>query len=197
MDYPKKAGIQPHWLRQSTFISDPLPCSYVQLEWSSIYVWSGFLQIFVPIHKEIHWCLAVINKRDQKFQYLDSLGGRDTKVMQLLVCIEAFVWLLICLSSPWQPSFWCVGLWVWVWGVHCCLSVVIFSATETAISVWFDWVCECQKTNLYVNFLPVDFLKHMNLYIGQWNWWKHNIFVYVLSSKSRLIDWQVTGEILV
>ncbi|PRQ39195.1 putative Ulp1 peptidase [Rosa chinensis] len=41
-------------------------------------------KIFVPIHKEIHWCLAVINKRDQKFQYLDSLGGRDTKVMQLL-----------------------------------------------------------------------------------------------------------------
>ncbi|KAM5568968.1 ubiquitin-like-specific protease ESD4 [Rosa sericea] len=41
-------------------------------------------KIFVPIHKEIHWCLAVINKRDQKFQYLDSLGGRDTRVMQLL-----------------------------------------------------------------------------------------------------------------
>ncbi|XP_004296843.1 PREDICTED: ubiquitin-like-specific protease ESD4 [Fragaria vesca subsp. vesca] len=41
-------------------------------------------KIFVPIHKEIHWCLAVINKADQKFQYLDSLRGRDTKVMQLL-----------------------------------------------------------------------------------------------------------------
>ncbi|XP_050372334.1 ubiquitin-like-specific protease ESD4 [Argentina anserina] len=41
-------------------------------------------KIFVPIHKEIHWCLAVINKADQKFQYLDSLGGRDAKVMQHL-----------------------------------------------------------------------------------------------------------------
>ncbi|GAB4851292.1 hypothetical protein Ancab_030588 [Ancistrocladus abbreviatus] len=41
-------------------------------------------KIFVPIHKEIHWCLAVINKKDEKFQYLDSLGGRDTKVMNVL-----------------------------------------------------------------------------------------------------------------
>lgn len=43
-------------------------------------------QIFIPIHKEIHWCLAVINKKDEKFQYLDSLRGRDKKVMTVLVC---------------------------------------------------------------------------------------------------------------
>ncbi|XP_050130627.1 ubiquitin-like-specific protease ESD4 [Malus sylvestris] len=41
-------------------------------------------KIFVPIHKEIHWCLAVINKVDQKLQYLDSLKGRDTQVMRIL-----------------------------------------------------------------------------------------------------------------
>ncbi|KAJ9538347.1 hypothetical protein OSB04_031080 [Centaurea solstitialis] len=41
-------------------------------------------QIFVPIHKEIHWCLAVINKREEKFQYLDSLGGADKKVLRVL-----------------------------------------------------------------------------------------------------------------
>ncbi|KAI4378929.1 hypothetical protein MLD38_016346 [Melastoma candidum] len=41
-------------------------------------------KIFVPIHKEIHWCLAVINKTDQKFQYLDSLGGRDGQVLKVL-----------------------------------------------------------------------------------------------------------------
>nr|GEY35859.1 ubiquitin-like-specific protease ESD4 [Tanacetum cinerariifolium] len=40
--------------------------------------------IFVPIHKEIHWCLAVINKKDKKFQYLDSLGGADKKVLRAL-----------------------------------------------------------------------------------------------------------------
>ncbi|KAL1807365.1 hypothetical protein ACET3Z_024355 [Daucus carota] len=41
-------------------------------------------KIFIPIHKEIHWCLAVINKKDEKFQYLDSLRGRDKQVMSML-----------------------------------------------------------------------------------------------------------------
>ncbi|GMJ05454.1 EARLY IN SHORT DAYS 4 [Hibiscus trionum] len=41
-------------------------------------------KIFVPIHKDIHWCLAVINKKDQKFQYLDSLRGGDAKVLNAL-----------------------------------------------------------------------------------------------------------------
>ncbi|KAL9400808.1 hypothetical protein Peur_004657 [Populus x canadensis] len=41
-------------------------------------------KIFVPVHQEIHWCLAVINKKDQKFQYLDSLKGRDNRVLESL-----------------------------------------------------------------------------------------------------------------
>ncbi|XP_019433453.1 PREDICTED: ubiquitin-like-specific protease ESD4 isoform X1 [Lupinus angustifolius] len=41
-------------------------------------------KIFVPIHKEIHWCLAVINKKDEKFQYLDSLKGMDNHVLKVL-----------------------------------------------------------------------------------------------------------------
>ncbi|KAK9076116.1 hypothetical protein SSX86_004449 [Deinandra increscens subsp. villosa] len=41
-------------------------------------------KIFVPVHKEIHWCLAVINKKEEKFQYLDSLGGADKQVMRAL-----------------------------------------------------------------------------------------------------------------
>ncbi|KNA24354.1 hypothetical protein SOVF_016580, partial [Spinacia oleracea] len=41
-------------------------------------------KIFVPIHKEVHWCLAVINVKDKSFQYLDSLGGRDLKVLKVL-----------------------------------------------------------------------------------------------------------------
>ncbi|KAL2459653.1 Ubiquitin-like-specific protease ESD4 [Forsythia ovata] len=41
-------------------------------------------KIFVPIHKEVHWCLAIINKKDEKFQYLDSLRGVDAKVMKVL-----------------------------------------------------------------------------------------------------------------
>ncbi|KAL3634582.1 hypothetical protein CASFOL_021636 [Castilleja foliolosa] len=41
-------------------------------------------KIFVPIHKGNHWCLAIINKKDKKFQYLDSLGGVDSQVMSVL-----------------------------------------------------------------------------------------------------------------
>ncbi|XP_073142360.1 ubiquitin-like-specific protease ESD4 [Henckelia pumila] len=41
-------------------------------------------KIFVPIHQEIHWCLAVINKKDEKFQYLDSLKGVDSQVLNVL-----------------------------------------------------------------------------------------------------------------
>ncbi|XP_020227059.1 ubiquitin-like-specific protease ESD4 [Cajanus cajan] len=41
-------------------------------------------KIFVPIHKEIHWCLAVINKKEKKFQFLDSLRGTDSQVMKVL-----------------------------------------------------------------------------------------------------------------
>ncbi|XP_057489288.1 ubiquitin-like-specific protease ESD4 isoform X2 [Actinidia eriantha] len=41
-------------------------------------------KIFVPIHKEMHWCLAVINKKDEKLQYLDSLGGIDSQVLKVL-----------------------------------------------------------------------------------------------------------------
>lgn len=40
--------------------------------------------IFVPIHKQVHWCLVVINNKDKKFQYLDSLRGVDYKVLRVL-----------------------------------------------------------------------------------------------------------------
>lgn len=43
------------------------------------------VQILVPIHQDIHWCLAVINIRDQRFEYLDSLNGRDENVLRVLV----------------------------------------------------------------------------------------------------------------
>ncbi|CAA0817499.1 Ubiquitin-like-specific protease ESD4 [Striga hermonthica] len=41
-------------------------------------------KIFVPIHQEVHWCLAIINKKDKKFQYLDSLRGVDSQVLNVL-----------------------------------------------------------------------------------------------------------------
>ncbi|XP_020585360.1 ubiquitin-like-specific protease 1A isoform X2 [Phalaenopsis equestris] len=41
-------------------------------------------RVFVPIHKDRHWCLAVVNIKDETFQYLDSLGGMDTYVLEVL-----------------------------------------------------------------------------------------------------------------
>ncbi|KAL6522840.1 hypothetical protein OROHE_016687 [Orobanche hederae] len=41
-------------------------------------------KIFVPIHKEVHWCLAIINNKEEKFQYLDSLRGFDYQVLDVL-----------------------------------------------------------------------------------------------------------------
>ncbi|XP_078446748.1 cysteine proteinases superfamily protein isoform X1 [Wolffia australiana] len=41
-------------------------------------------KIFVPIHKEIHWCLAVIDVRNETLLYLDSLGGYDGHVLSVL-----------------------------------------------------------------------------------------------------------------
>ncbi|KAJ0233051.1 Ubiquitin-like-specific protease ESD4 [Hirschfeldia incana] len=48
--------------------------------------------IFVPIHRGVHWTLAVINNRDRKFLYLDSLNGVDSKILNALakyLCDEA------------------------------------------------------------------------------------------------------------
>ncbi|KAK7412935.1 hypothetical protein VNO78_04713 [Psophocarpus tetragonolobus] len=41
-------------------------------------------KIFVPIHQDIHWCLSVINQKDKKFQYLDSMNGEDWSVLENL-----------------------------------------------------------------------------------------------------------------
>jgi Ulp1 family protease len=39
------------------------------------------------VHKEVHWCLAIINMKKNTFQYLDSLGGMDHNVLNMLVSI--------------------------------------------------------------------------------------------------------------
>jgi sentrin-specific protease 1 len=41
-------------------------------------------KILVPIHQDIHWCLAVINIRDKRLEYLDSLKGEDDSVLDVL-----------------------------------------------------------------------------------------------------------------
>lgn len=41
-------------------------------------------KILVPIHQNVHWCLAVIDMRREKLLYLDSLQGRDSDVLKCL-----------------------------------------------------------------------------------------------------------------
>ncbi|KAL1225292.1 putative ubiquitin-like-specific protease 1B [Cardamine amara subsp. amara] len=40
--------------------------------------------IFVPIHGSLHWTLAVINIKEHKFMYLDSLNGVNPKILKAL-----------------------------------------------------------------------------------------------------------------
>ncbi|KAF8094639.1 hypothetical protein N665_0358s0021 [Sinapis alba] len=41
-------------------------------------------KIFIPIHMNIHWTLAVINIKERKFQYLDSFKGREPRILDAL-----------------------------------------------------------------------------------------------------------------
>ncbi|EEB07135.1 SUMO deconjugating enzyme Ulp1 [Schizosaccharomyces japonicus yFS275] len=40
--------------------------------------------VLIPVHLGIHWCMAVINKKDKRFEYWDSLGGSPGKAFELL-----------------------------------------------------------------------------------------------------------------
>jgi hypothetical protein len=41
-------------------------------------------KVFVPVHLGNHWCLAVINFADKRFEYYDSLGGENPKCLERL-----------------------------------------------------------------------------------------------------------------
>ncbi|KNC76556.1 hypothetical protein SARC_10951, partial [Sphaeroforma arctica JP610] len=40
--------------------------------------------VVVPVHLGNHWCAAVINVKEKRFEYYDSLGGRNTAVLKTL-----------------------------------------------------------------------------------------------------------------
>ncbi|PHU17635.1 Ubiquitin-like-specific protease 1A [Capsicum chinense] len=73
-------------------------------------------KIFVPIHKQVHWCLAVISKKDEKFQYLDLLGARDIHVLKVLVIrdyVDSMDELLQPLVDEAMPSgYSCTEEWI-------------------------------------------------------------------------------------
>jgi sentrin-specific protease 1 len=41
-------------------------------------------KVIVPIHLKVHWCLAVINVKEKRFEYYDSLGGNNQECLRSL-----------------------------------------------------------------------------------------------------------------
>ncbi|CAL4931077.1 unnamed protein product [Urochloa decumbens] len=78
----------------NTFFYKKLACGKNGYDYKSVKRWTtrkklGYEliecdKIFVPVHKDVHWCLAIINMKENTFQYLDSLGGMDHNVPSIL-----------------------------------------------------------------------------------------------------------------
>ncbi|KAG8063411.1 hypothetical protein GUJ93_ZPchr0003g17910 [Zizania palustris] len=78
----------------NTFFYKKLACGKNGYDYKSVKRWTtnrklGYEliecdKIFVPVHRDIHWCLAIINMKEKTFQYLDSLGGVDHHVSKVL-----------------------------------------------------------------------------------------------------------------
>ncbi|RLN35518.1 sentrin-specific protease 1-like isoform X1 [Panicum miliaceum] len=81
-------------LRPRGWLNDELTCGIAGYDYQSVRRWTTFKKlgygltecekIFIPIHRDVHWCLAIINMKDKTFQYLDSLGGLGHDVLNVL-----------------------------------------------------------------------------------------------------------------
>uniref|UniRef100_A0ACD5WY53 Uncharacterized protein n=1 Tax=Avena sativa TaxID=4498 RepID=A0ACD5WY53_AVESA len=78
----------------NTFFYKKLACGKNGYDYRSVKRWTtsrklGYEliecdKIFVPVHQNVHWCLAIINMKAKTLQYLDSLGGNDPRVLRML-----------------------------------------------------------------------------------------------------------------
>ncbi|PAN50281.2 hypothetical protein PAHAL_9G470400 [Panicum hallii] len=78
----------------NTFFYKKLACGKNGYDYKSVKRWTTHRKlgyeliecdkIFVPVHKDVHWCLAIINMKENTFHYLDSLGGTDHNVLNML-----------------------------------------------------------------------------------------------------------------
>lgn len=78
----------------NTFFYKKLACGKTGYDYKSVKRWTtsrklGYEliecdKIFVPVHQNVHWCLAIINMKAKTLQYLDSLGGNDPRVYEML-----------------------------------------------------------------------------------------------------------------
>ncbi|XP_015690603.1 ubiquitin-like-specific protease ESD4 [Oryza brachyantha] len=100
----------------NTFFYNKLACGEAGYDYQSVRRWTARLgyglleceKIFVPIHRGVHWCLAIINMKDKTFQYLDSLGCVDHGVLRILV--DTSSWLEISDYIPLQQNRWDCGM---------------------------------------------------------------------------------------
>ncbi|XP_039829971.1 putative ubiquitin-like-specific protease 1B isoform X2 [Panicum virgatum] len=80
--------------RPGRWLNDELACGKNGYDYKSVKRWTTHRKlgyeliecdkIFFPVHKDVHWCLAIINMKENTFQYLDSLGGTDHNVLNML-----------------------------------------------------------------------------------------------------------------
>jgi sentrin-specific protease 1 len=40
-------------------------------------------KVIVPVHLGNHWCLAVINFKEKRFEYYDSMGGKNYECLEV------------------------------------------------------------------------------------------------------------------
>uniref|UniRef100_A0A0E0KEY3 Ubiquitin-like protease family profile domain-containing protein n=1 Tax=Oryza punctata TaxID=4537 RepID=A0A0E0KEY3_ORYPU len=87
----------------NTFFYKKLACGKTGYDYQSVRRWTTLNRlgygldecekIFVPVHRNVHWCLAIINMTDRTFQYLDSLGGMDHAVLNILVSLADYKYI--------------------------------------------------------------------------------------------------------
>ncbi|EAY90420.1 putative ubiquitin-like-specific protease 1B isoform X1 [Oryza sativa Japonica Group] len=118
----------------NTFFYKKLACGKTGYDYQSVRRWTtlnrlgyGLVEcekIFIPIHRNVHWCLAIINMKDKTFQYLDSFGGMDHAVLRILaryirdelndksnIQVDTSSWLKISSDScPLQQNGWDCGM---------------------------------------------------------------------------------------
>ncbi|CAM0907395.1 unnamed protein product [Alopecurus aequalis] len=117
----------------NTFFYKKLACGKTGYDYQSVRRWTtrnklGYElvdcdKIFIPIHRDLHWCLAVINMKEKTFHYLDSLGGMDYDAVRILaryimdelkeksnVDIDFSSWLEVPVSLPMQYNGWDCGM---------------------------------------------------------------------------------------
>ncbi|KAE8808253.1 Sentrin-specific protease 1 [Hordeum vulgare] len=117
----------------NTFFYKKLACGKTGYDYQSVRRWTtpnklGYRlaeceKIFIPVHRDVHWCLAIIDMKEETFHYLDSLGGKDGTVLRILaryimdelkdknnIEIDTSSWREVSVHLPLQHNGWDCGM---------------------------------------------------------------------------------------